>query len=83
MMAILLNNLDCQIQNVSTVIVACCALQNICQLNKYHHIDNDGILEAVIRQERHARRRRRNHNRAPVNAINTREAIKLYVMNNF
>ena len=78
----LLNNLDCQIENVSTVIIACCVLRNICQLNKGNYIDNDGILEADIRQERDTRRRK-NHNRAPVNAINTREAIKLYVMNNY
>ena len=45
----LLNNLDCQIENVSTVIIACCVLHNICQLIKDDYIDNDGILEAVIR----------------------------------
>ena len=78
----LLNNLDCQIENVSTVIIACCVLRNICQLNKGNYIDNDGMLEADIRQERNTRRRK-NHNRAPVNAINTREAIKLYAMNNY
>ena len=77
-----MNNLDCQIENVSTVIIACCVLHNICHLNKGNYIDNDDILEADLRQERNARRRR-NHNRAPVNAINTREAIKLYVMNNY
>ena len=76
------NNLDCQIENVSTVIIAYCVLHNICQLNKDDYIDNDGMLEAVIRQERNARRRRRNSNHAPVNAINSREAIKLYIMNN-
>ena len=70
----LLNNLDCQIENVLTVIIACCVLHSICQLNKNDYVDNDGIFEAVIRQEPNARRRRRN-NRAPVNAINTREAI--------
>ena len=71
----LLNNLDCQIENVSTVIIASCVLHNICQLNKDDYTDNDGILEAVIRQERKARRRRRNDNCAPVNAIYPREAI--------
>ena len=56
-------------------------LYNICHLNEDDYIDNDGILETVIRQEQNARRRR-NHNRAPVNAINKKEAIKLYIMNN-
>ena len=76
------NNLDCQIENVSTVIIAGCVLHNICQLNKDDHIDKDGILEAVIRQEWNATRRRRNSNRVPVDAVNSKEAIKLYIMNN-
>ena len=61
---------------------ACCVLHNICQLKKDDYIENDDILEAVLRQEQNGRRRR-NDNRAPVNAINTGEAIKLYVMNNY
>ena len=65
-----LNNLDSQIENISTVIIV-------------DYIYNKGILEAVMRQERNARRRRRNHNHAPVNAINTRKAIKIYAMNNY
>ena len=47
----LLNNLDCQIENVSTVIIACCLLRDICQLNKEDYTDSNGILEGVIRQE--------------------------------
>ena len=78
----LLNNLDCQIENFPTVIIACCVLHSIYQLNKDDYIDNSGIFKAVIRQEQNARRRR-NHNRAPVKAINTREAIKLYVINKY
>ena len=65
-----LNNLDSQIENISKVIIV-------------DYIYNNGILEAVIRQERNARRRRRNHNHATVNAINTRKAIKIYAMNNY
>ena len=76
------NNLDCQIENVSTVIIAGCVLHNIYQLNKDDYIDKDGILEAVIRQEWNATRGRRNSNRVPVDAINSKEAIKLYIMDN-
>ena len=75
------NNLTCHVENASTVIIACCVLHNIFQSNNDGYIDDNGILEAVIRQKQNARRRRTNHTRAPVTAINTGETIKLYIMN--
>lgn len=51
-------------QSVSIVIITRCLLRNIFHLSN----DNDGILEAVIR----------NHNRASATAISAREAIKTY-----
>ena len=61
-----LKRLDNQIENVSSIVITCCVLHNICQMNKDEYIDNDGILEEVLRQEREARQRRRqNHYRNP------------------
>ena len=73
--------LDCRIENVSSIVIACCILHNICQINKDDYIDDDGVLDAVIRQERNARRSRRGHNRVQAHAIDIRQALKLYIMN--
>ena len=55
----LLKRLDNEIENVSTVIIACCTLHNICQMNNEDYIDRDGVLERILRQERESRQRRR------------------------
>ena len=62
----LLKRLDNQIEIVSSVAIRCCVLHNICQMNKDEYIDDDGILEEVLRQEWEAgQRRRQNHYRNP------------------
>ena len=82
------NSLDFRVENVSKVIIVVlysynCALHIICQLSKDDYMDDDGIFEAGIRQEWNPRMRRRNYNRAPATAINTREATKFYFMNKY
>ena len=54
----LLKRLDDQIENISEVIIPCFALNNFCQLENEEFIDQDGILDDLIRQERVARNRR-------------------------
>ena len=39
----LLKRLDNHIENVSAVVIVCCVLHKICQINKDDHLDQDGI----------------------------------------
>ena len=58
----LLERLDHEIENISKEITACFILHNICQMSRDECVDNDGLLENIIQQEKEARlRRRQNH----------------------
>ena len=48
----LLKRLDNRIENVSAVVIACCVLHNICQMNRGYYLDQDEMLEAILAQER-------------------------------
>ena len=62
----LLKRLDHEIENISNVIIACFILHNICQISRDEYVDNDGLLENIVQQEREARlRRRQNHDADP------------------
>ena len=47
-----------QIENISKVIIPCFALNNFCQLENEKFIEQDGILDDLIRQERVARNKK-------------------------
>ena len=53
----LLKKLDNRIENVSAVVIACCVLDNTCQMNKDDYLDQDGMLEAILAHVRERRRR--------------------------
>ena len=53
----LLKRIDTEITNVSDQIIACPVLQNICQENGEEHIDLDGVLAEILRNEWEARQR--------------------------
>ena len=55
----LLKRLDDQIESISEVIIPCFALNNFCQLENEEFIDQDGILDDLIRQERVAKNKKR------------------------
>ena len=79
----LLKRLDCQVENVSAVVITCCVLHNFCQINGENYCDEDGVLDELIRQERQARmRRQRNHTALP-NGESLRTALKLHIQNNY
>ena len=65
----LLKRLDSRIENVLAVVIACCALHNICQMNKDDYLRQDGVLEAILADERERRDRRRQKNDGIRNAI--------------
>ena len=48
----LLKRLDNRIENVSAVVIACCVLHNICQMNRGYYLDQDEMLEAILAHER-------------------------------
>ena len=54
----LFKRLDNQIENISEVIISCFALHDFYQLENEEFIDQDGILDDLIRQECMARNRR-------------------------
>ena len=59
----LLKRLDNDLESVSSIIITCCVLHNICQQNHDNYIDDDDVLENVLEQERRERRNRiSNHN---------------------
>ena len=47
----LLKRIDTEITNVSDQIIACPVLQNIYQENGEEHIDLDGVLAEILRNE--------------------------------
>ena len=79
----LLKRLDCRVENISAVIITCFALHNFCQINGERYIDDDGILDALIHQERQVRRRRQMNNTALPRAEGLRTALKTYITNNY
>ena len=59
----LLKGLDNDLESVSSIIISCCVLHNICQQNHDNYINGDDVLENVLEQERRERRNRiSNHN---------------------
>ena len=65
----------------SSVAITCCVLHNICQMNKDEYIDDDGILEDVLRQEWEARQRKRqSHYRNP-NGVTVQLCLTNFVNN--
>ena len=68
----LLKRLDNHIENLSTDVITCCVLHNICQMNRDDYLDQDGILEVILAHERERRGKRRQSN----DGIRNAEAIR-------
>ena len=79
----LLKRLDLQITNVSDTIIACCVLHNFCQLQNDEYIDDDEVLQELIRKEREANRARRQSNTFLEEEHIIREVLKQYVDEHF
>ena len=77
----LLKRLDHEIENISNVIIACFILHNICQITRVKYVDNEGLLENIMQQEREARLRRRQNDDADLQANDVRDALKTFVYN--
>ena len=77
----LLKKLDNRIENISAVIITCCTLHNICQINNDKYIDNDEVLEGILRQERASRRRRRQNFEVNPDGAAIRLSLTNYVNN--
>ena len=80
----LLKRLDNQKEKISGVIILSFALHNFCQLENQEFIDQDRILDDLIRQERVPRNRRntpRGNQNQPDGEV-VRNAIKIYLMEN-
>ncbi|XP_066934300.1 uncharacterized protein [Clytia hemisphaerica] len=78
----LLTRLDAEVENVSDQIIACCVLHNICQEMNDEYIDEDGMLDNILRNERRARQQRRvNQDIYPLGE-ETRTILKIYLEQN-
>ena len=51
----LLKRLGCEIEDVSSFIITCVMLHNICQIAGDDYVDHDNILETIIAQEQRTR----------------------------
>ena len=59
----LLKRLYNDLESLSSMIITCCMLHNICQQNHDNYIDDNAVLENVLEQEKKERRNRiSNHN---------------------
>ena len=75
----LLKRLDNRIENVSAVVIACCVLHNIYQMNIDDYLDQVGMLETILAHERERRDRRRQNNDGIRNAEAIRLSLKRFV----
>ena len=75
----LLKRLDNNIENVSAVVIVCCVLHKICQINKDDHLDQDGMFEAILPNKRERRDRRRQNNNGVRNAEVIGLSLKRFV----
>ena len=74
----LLKRLDNHIENISAVVIACCVLHNICQMNRDDYLDQDGMWEAILAHERERRDRRRQNTDGICNAKVIRLSLKRF-----
>ena len=75
----LLKRLDNRAENILYMIITCCLLHNICQINSDFYIDDDDIVEIVIAQEQRTRRRRARNRKVCNDSNALRNALKDYV----
>ena len=59
---ILLKKMDIGLENTVKTIIACCVQHNICQLRGDFHIDDDNVLDQVLRNEKLMRRAQQTNN---------------------
>ena len=81
----LLKQFDSEIENFSNVIITCVVLHNMYQFNGDEYLDEDEVLEQVLRQECEAKQRRRRQNNAnPSPSANLiKYALESYIDNNY
>ena len=67
------------------MIITHVVLRNMCQFNGDKYLDEDEVLEQVLRQESEARhRRRRQNNASPSSGANLiRHALESYIDNSY
>ena len=73
----LMKRLDNDLENISGVVMTCVILHNLCQSRKDEYIDDDLVLDEVIRQERLARQ----HVQAVNNYCGDAEALRVHLTN--
>ena len=78
----LLKRLGCKIENVSSFIITCVMLHNICQIAGDDYVDHGNILETIIAQEQRARTQRRENGAVTRNGAVVRNALKQFIGNN-
>ena len=77
-----MKRLGCKIENVSSFIITCVVLHNICQIAGDDYVDHGNILETIIAQEQRARTQRRENGAVTRNGAVVRNALKQFIGNN-
>ena len=77
-----MKRLDCEIENVSSVIVTCVVLHSIYQIAGDDYVNHDNIPETIIAQEHRARAQRRENGPVIRNGAIVRNALKQLIDNN-
>ena len=78
----LLKRLDNDLESVSSIIITYCVLHNICQQNHNNYIDDDGVLENVLEQEKRERRNRMSNHDLCGDAEALREILTQHIRDN-
>ena len=78
----LLKRLDNDLESLSSIIITCCVLHNICQQYHDNYIDDDDVLENVLKQEKRERRNRISNHNLRDDAEALREILTQHIRDN-
>lgn len=74
-----MKRIDNNLENVSSVVMFCVILHNICQRRKDEYKDDDQVLDEVIGQERNARQEIQANNNFCIDGDALREHLTQYL----
>ena len=77
----LLKKLNAELDNISVIVVICVVFHNLSQMNGDNCLDQDDILQNILRLERELHQRRQGNERA--NSLANVDALKDYVNENY
>lgn len=77
----LLKRLDYEIENVSSVLITCAVLGNICHITEDDYVDHCNTLQTIVLQEQRTRAQRQENGIVRRNGAEVRNALKQFIDN--